>query len=1134
MPDTSSHRYRRSRITLADVATVAGATGSTVDNLRLGNAGKVTDPALRQRIWAALRWLGYPMDAELDAALAQSVREVAEAGLPESATGAVLELVQRRRALVLELGVAAADAEEQLDRTWRILAKQLGISPERGYPLQFIFDLFDQIDHHLLVADPQERRAAGRSAAVREIPIWIEAFVAIRTGSGAVRHDSGWLPIPTRWAGRLEFARARWAQELMARLGITGAPELVMQPEGSGMLREFARMAELPDLQVLAVLVERLRGLAELVETVDLLDPDKLAGKLDTMLAQRDRAVTLRDELAERFELSATDLSAQRTRRTVTARDVLQAAVGTVVAEKFADFDAELLSTGLVDAWTRTLKDIPEQYRPDGVSELLAQRDILAELEQLIRHTQAVTRLDAEIQRLTELLAPTAAAVTPRAFAELSSRTQDRLVELTAAADAQLPPVVGDGADAKAAELVRRWQQTQEPTWPDLVDGVDVVVLADDPSNAAIGQYLIENAEKMKAAGVEFFGFDALAHEVFEKLNDREISEIDPDDHPDVYCGPSDLSREILNAMAAAGIKVVPLGMDQTGRPTAAQEHEHMLGAVTRVVPADPETTASKMVVLAGSGLVSERRWASGLVPFGERVRNARPTRTVQFAGGTASADALTIAAKQAGVAGQTFAVTLTENDRGYGKETTDVVLHLAQLTSYLRVEEIRDAWHGGAPAYDPEAGDRPPRDVRELFTGPEAAFWHALFDGDQSALEELRRALTPNSRDRRPLPRRWAAWDAAGADGGSAVEVPDNRRDDEDVDEQYQCAPRVVNRIGAGRADMEPMPPARMGGTLISEVETALHGTGMPGTVPLLSQHVRGMRDAIARLVGDAAENWNRNAPGKPRVLLVTMNVPGQPGYLDELVLAELNDDGSYRIEYHNHATGEVTEDFQPTGLQADWPVLALFITEYGYPITLADETGNLGFRQPAEDFKVAHSDSPDQDGNAGVPASRVPEEKTFAELSSASPTTTGSTPPLQAETRPDRAPVRPITGADAAQAVRDRRTALAAELRVPWQEADEQLHAVRQQLARLLQIDPEHLHWPSVLLEVVGEAERLLSYQGEAGWQRVLASARLGKLVAWIGSGVKMETLRAAVRTVSRNFSGAPADLFEAAANH
>ncbi len=246
--------------------------------------------------------------------------------------------------------------------------------------------------------------------------------------------------------------------------------------------------------------------------------------------------------------------------------------------------------------------------------------------------------------------------------------------------EGQRPVDPWQNPDNTAKEIKGRHQPVD---YSQMVGDNRVLFLAENHSNHPIRHHLAQHARDIKAAGITHYAIEAkeAGNEVFEKLNNGEAVDLS---RVDVGPGRADY-EEAIRAMAAQGIKVVAIDIDQSTKPTKEEREARLTDNINHLLEADPN---SKVAVLIG-GFHTTRHYVSEGVPsVGRRLMEAQvPAVNVLFAGGEAKGPTmLTGAVSKAGLANQEFMLDFKPYHNlqtvPFGKGEADWVVHLPQQAS--------------------------------------------------------------------------------------------------------------------------------------------------------------------------------------------------------------------------------------------------------------------------------------------------------------------------------------------------------------------------------------------------------------------------------------------------------------------
>lgn len=136
-----------------------------------------------------------------------------------------------------------------------------------------------------------------------------------------------------------------------------------------------------------------------------------------------------------------------------------------------------------------------------------------------------------------------------------------------------------------------------------------------------------------------------------------------------------------IRAMAAQDIKIVPVDIDQSTKPTTEERESHIMQELQQILT-DPN---AKVAALIGGFHTSKRIPRDGVPYVGRRLVEAGvPTVTVQFTGGVETTPRIiTDGARGASLANQEFMLDMKPYKESkylpYGAGETDFVIHLPQ-----------------------------------------------------------------------------------------------------------------------------------------------------------------------------------------------------------------------------------------------------------------------------------------------------------------------------------------------------------------------------------------------------------------------------------------------------------------------
>jgi CheY-like chemotaxis protein len=218
-----------------------------------------------------------------------------------------------------------------------------------------------------------------------------------------------------------------------------------------------------------------------------------------------------------------------------------------------------------------------------------------------------------------------------------------------------------------------------------IVGDARVLFLAENHSNRSIRKHIISHARDLKEAGITHYAIEAKeeGNEALERLNKDEQVDLSS---VDVGPGGEDY-KEAVRAMAAQGIKVVAVDIDQTSKPTRDEREAHMTKNLLRILEQNPD---SKIAYLVGGFHTSKRVLSDGLAWTGKRIIDAGvKTITAYYAGGEDDVPRILIdGARKAELANTEFVLDMrpyASSDSKmvpYGAGETDYVIHLPQESS--------------------------------------------------------------------------------------------------------------------------------------------------------------------------------------------------------------------------------------------------------------------------------------------------------------------------------------------------------------------------------------------------------------------------------------------------------------------
>jgi hypothetical protein len=270
-----------------------------------------------------------------------------------------------------------------------------------------------------------------------------------------------------------------------------------------------------------------------------------------------------------------------------------------------------------------------------------------------------------------------------------------------------------DILDARDRGLVEALEYRRPVDWGELMRDNRILLLGEDHSNVAARHFLQEQAAALRAAGVTHYGIEAPHHPAIDALN----ADLRPD-LTGVRFGPGwETYREVVEAMNAEGIKIVPFDVAQPASPHGSAlrdvRESAMAKHIAEVMTADPN---AKMVVLVGRLHITRdpAEWAITTGAYGHplaaRLTDAGlTTKSVGVWGGN---DPLSVV-ERVHAADETFMADLPSRSDANGRPPhweADAILHLRRGEGAFETEV------GGSRQPPPE-GFAAPRSA----TGPEA-----------------------------------------------------------------------------------------------------------------------------------------------------------------------------------------------------------------------------------------------------------------------------------------------------------------------------------------------------------------------------------------------------------------------------
>ena len=235
-------------------------------------------------------------------------------------------------------------------------------------------------------------------------------------------------------------------------------------------------------------------------------------------------------------------------------------------------------------------------------------------------------------------------------------------------------------SNARVAQELKSKHQPVE--YSQMVGDARVLFLAENHSNHAIRSHIVSHAADLRRAGITHYAIEAneASNQALERLNageDVDLSKVD------LGPGREDYEKAV-RAMAAEGIKVVAVDIDQSTKPMGEEREARITENINRLLEAEPN---SKIAVLIGGYHTSRHYVSEGVASVGRRLMEAQiPAVNVHFAGGEDKTPrVLTDGAREAGLAGTEFAFDLRPYASSlskhvpYGPGEADYIVHLPQ-----------------------------------------------------------------------------------------------------------------------------------------------------------------------------------------------------------------------------------------------------------------------------------------------------------------------------------------------------------------------------------------------------------------------------------------------------------------------
>lgn len=276
-----------------------------------------------------------------------------------------------------------------------------------------------------------------------------------------------------------------------------------------------------------------------------------------------------------------------------------------------------------------------------------------------------------------------------------------------------------------AGSLSREIESKAEPIdYGKMLGDAQVLMLGEDFLDRSVRKHLIKRAGDFKQAGFTHFAVEINPEEPLGKLceNPQELNSL-PNRIPyNTEYG------ETIKALMLEGIKVVPIDMDQSTRPTADQREEHLTKDIVQILEADPNARVA-VLISSGHALKSDmpdadgKEWPRAWVAV-QLERQGIGLVSAQYIGGNEpSPTFFNGAAKEAGLSHKEFMMDLRpyrdQDGVVFGAGTTDFLIHLPQTSDGRRMGNL--VMH--MPVHDAHADNPKPYSPvfknRELPTPP-------------------------------------------------------------------------------------------------------------------------------------------------------------------------------------------------------------------------------------------------------------------------------------------------------------------------------------------------------------------------------------------------------------------------------
>lgn len=255
-------------------------------------------------------------------------------------------------------------------------------------------------------------------------------------------------------------------------------------------------------------------------------------------------------------------------------------------------------------------------------------------------------------------------------------------------------------------------EKRQSVDYKQLLQGKRVLFLADNHSNLSIRLHIAQHAQELKEIGITHYAIEAddRGKVVFDRLNQGEEVDLSGVDIGRAGkaarlkrlseftkmavsgLSPLDSFKEephegrkgdeyAIREIAKQGIKVVPIDMDQSGKPSSEEREVHLTKGITKILESDSE---AKVTVFIGGNHTLKKYESEGVPSVGKRIaESGYPTITIRFTGGKSDMPRMiTDGARAAGVQNQEFLLDMrpyadVSGFVPYGVGETDFVVHL-------------------------------------------------------------------------------------------------------------------------------------------------------------------------------------------------------------------------------------------------------------------------------------------------------------------------------------------------------------------------------------------------------------------------------------------------------------------------